>query len=255
MPFINGLWIEEPKINKQKIKIKPSQINMSVIYGSQYLDTYKILTSIMLQNNINQTRPIQNRDIDKEFYKKSLISKLSPLDKKYMKLKSFNTINAEYVFDVNKWLNDALKNINPKSKSSKFEKRFKFAVNVPPIIANHSARLGFDNFIVKKFKQYMDKHNKTNTWFKTFFPKSISNKISKNYSNMFDYEYDWQTNSIVAKLKPAYVMALLFSVGVAATKAKNYNKYMTIDFEKSVKKKAKLFDKKKWDKFIKQRFI
>ena len=71
---------------------------------------------------------------------------------------------------------------------------------------------------------------------------------------MFDYEYDWQTNTMVAKLKPVYIMGLVFAVGTAVNR-QDKKSYVKIDFEKSVKRKSKKFDRKKWQSFIKKKFI
>jgi len=255
MPFINGFWIEPEVKTKTKQKIAPSQVNLTFTLGRPVGDTYRIIFMVNLRNNIlSPEKSLLNSNVDMATLKKSIIQKIDPYDRNYMKLTKFSTVKATFEFDSKKWLNDALKNVAPNNRLSKFEQRFKFKIQIPKMIQFSITRVNFDKYIVRRFKEYMKTHNKSRTWFTKFLPREIAGKIRLSISTMFDYEYDWQTNTMVAKLKPVYVMGLIFAVGAATSKNVRRN-YVKIDFEKSVKRKRKSFDRKKWQSFIKKKFI
>ncbi len=186
--------------------------------------------------------------------KDAIIAKIDSFDRPYMILKKFNIKSATFEFDYKKWMKDVLQGVRPNNRLSKFEQRFKLKKQVPKMIAFSVTRINFDKFIVRKFKEYMEKNHKSRSWFTKFLPNDIAGKIRLKISTMFDYEYDWQTNTIVAKLKPIYIMGILFAVGVAVDHKKRQS-YVKIDFKKSVKRKSKNFDRKKWQSFIKKKFI
>jgi len=255
MPFINGFWVEPIKTTNEKQKITSSQISLQFTLGRPVGNTYRIVYMVSLRNSIfSPEKLLQNKDIDMKSLKEAILSSIDSYDRDYMKLIKFSTISATFELDVNKWLSKALQNVSPNNRMSKFEQRFKFKIQLPKMIQFSITRINFDKFIVRKFKDYMKKHNKSRTWFTKFLPRDIAGKIRLTIATMFDYEYDWQTNTMVAKLKNQYIMALLFAIGTAVN-IQNKQKYVKIDFEKSVKRKAKHFDRKKWQSFIKKKFI
>ena len=256
MPFVNGIWIEPDKKQTEKHKIIPSQVNLHFTLGRAVNKTYRVVYMVIIQDKMSMSTgalPLQNRFIDQESLKSSIIASIEPVDRDYMKLVKFSSVSATFEFNWNKWFNDSLKNVRPNNRLAKFEQTFKFKKQVPKMIAFSTTRNNFDKFILRKFKVYMEKNRKARTWFEKFLPREISGKIRLGISTMFDYEFNWQTNSIVAKLKPVYVMGILFSISaIASTKKQDYIK---VDFSKSVKRKAKNFNRKKWKSFINRRFI
>ena len=253
MPFIKGIWVEPTKQEKQKIS--PSQVNMQFLLARPVGKTYRVVQSLMITNNkIFDPRPLQFRNVNKKSLYDSIISKVAPYDRPYMKLVNFTTTRATFDFDWNKWIRDAVANVKPNNRISKFEQRFKFKKQVPRMISFSNVRLNFGEFIVRKFKEYMSKNRKDRVWFDRFLPREFAGKIRTKLSTMFNYEYDWQQNEVVAKLKDVYIMGILFALGNEIAKDRS-KPYVKIDFEKSVKRKARNFDRNKWESFIKKRFI
>jgi len=255
MPFINGFWIEPETKKNEKQKINYSQVNLSFTLGRAVGETYRIVYMVSLRNsNLAPEMMLKNSNVDMKSLREAIIKRIDAYDRPYMKLTKFSTINATFEFNHKKWMNDALSSVNPSNRLSKFEQRFKFKKQIPKMIQFSVTRINFEKYIVRRFKNYMEKHNKSRTWFTKFLPRDIAGKIRLSISTMFDYEYDWSTNTMVAKLKPVYVMGIIFAVGTAVNKTRR-NDYIKIDFEKSVKRKSKSFDRKKWQSFIKKRFI
>ncbi len=255
MPFINGFWVEPVKKTKEKQNITPSQVALQFTLGRPVGDTYRVVFMVSLRNNIlSPEKSLQNKDIDMKSLKAAIISRIDSYDRDYMKLTKFSTVSATFELDTNKWLRKALQSVSPNNRMSKFEQRFKFKIQIPKMIQFSVTRINFDKFIVRKFKDYMKKNNKSRTWFTKFLPRDIAGKIRLSIATMFDYEYDWQTNTMVAKLKPVYIMGLVFAVGTTVNR-QDKRSYIKVDFEKSVKRKSKSFDRNKWQSFIKKKFI
>lgn len=257
MPFIKGIWYEPQNQSKEQPKkiIKSSQVTLKTMYSRPVGKTYRMVFQMLLANgNVFDPKPIQMRDIDRRSLEKVIRTKIGSYDAKYMKLVSYSTNKVTFDFDYQKWFNDALQGVNPNNRVSKFEQRFKFKKPIPKMIS-YTVNMEFPNFMVRKFKEYMDKNRKHKTWFEKFLPREISSKIRTGISHMFEYSYNAQTNEIVAKLKDIYIMGILFAVGHATTRVLRGQKLINIDFEKSVRRKSKKFDRRKWERFIKKKFI
>jgi hypothetical protein len=255
MPFISGLWIEPEDKTKEKQKVTPSQVNLSFTLGSPVGDTYRMGYMVSVRNNVlSPELSLLNSNVDMKSLEDSIIAKIDRYDRKYMKLEKFSISSATFELDQKKWMRDALSSVRPNNRVSKFEQRFKLKKQIPKMIQFSATRINFDKYIVRRFVEYMEKHNTTRTWFTKFLPRDIAGKIRLKISTMFDYEYDWQSNTIIGKLKNIYIMGILFAVGYEVNR-RNKRKHIKMNFEKSVKKKSKKFDRKKWQSFIKKRFI
>ena len=253
MPFVNGIWIEPVKQDLEKQKISPAQINMQLSHSSITASGYTLFYLISINPTTMTIQNLTNANVDFNSLRESLISKLDYFDRPYLKLKNFSLTRATFVFDEKKWLNDALNNVNPNNRLSKFEQVFKFKKQPPKAISFTSGRIGFDKYILKKFDEYMEKNRKTRTWFEKFLPRDITGKIRLKISTMFDYTYDFQQNAVIAKLKPVYVMGILFATGATVSKIATDKKLANIKFEKTVKRRARAFNRNKWTKFIRQK--
>jgi len=254
MPFIKGIWVEPKKTTANKI-IKPSQVNLRLMYSRPVGKTYRVVQEMILANgNVYDPRPIQMRDINRRSLEQAIKQKIGSYDNNYMKLVSYSTNKATFDFDYKKWFNDSLNNIAPSNRLSKFEQRFKLKKQVPKMI-QYTVNMDFDKFLLRKFKEYMETNRKHRTWFEKFLPREISGKIRNGISKMFDYTYDYQSNTVIAKLKNIYIMGILFAVGHTVDSKLKGKKLIDIDFEKSVKRKSRQFDRRKWESFIKKRFI
>jgi len=255
MPFIKGLWVEPEKKIQQKQKIKPSQLNMRLLYNRPVGKTYRVVQEIILANgNVFDPRPIQMKNIDRRSFEDQIKKRIGAYDANYMKLVNYSTNKAVFDLDYKKWVNDALRDVRPSNRLSKFEQRFKLKKQLPKMI-QYSTSMEFDKFLIRKFKEYMETNRKNRTWFEKFLPREISGKIRNGISHMFEYTYDKQSNTIIAKLKDIYIMGVLFAVGHTVDSKLRGKKLIDIDFEKSVKRKSKQFDRRKWESFIKKRFI
>jgi len=239
MAFVNGFWQEETifekKKTEEKIKLRPSQVNLQFLSGRPAKGTYIVSHSVIIQSI--GAEPIQLRGLNKKVYEDCLIKSTKRLDQKYMKLTKYTTTKATFEFDVNKWLKDSLYNVKPSNRVSRFEQVFKLKVSPPEMISYSVSKIHFDKFILNKFMNYMDKNRKSKVWFKNFLSNKMFSKKSRIISLMFDYEYNWQENKFLAKLKPLYIMGLLFAVGNTANKLRGKS-YIKFNFDSKVRRKV-----------------
>ncbi len=253
MSFINGLWVEPIKIVIEKENIRSSQINMQYVMGRSIGSTFRVTYLVSINPSTIMSKNLTNQNVNMNSLKESIINKIDAFDRPYMKLINFSTSKAIFELDTIKWMNDAFKTVIPNNRLTKFEQIFKLKKQVPKMISLSVARSDFEKFLLRQFDNYMEKHRKNKSWFQKFLPRDITGKIRLKIATMFDYEYDWQYNKIIARLKPVYVMGILFATG--AIVSSKQQKLVNIDFEKSVKRRARNFNRKKWTNFIKQKYI
>jgi len=256
MPFINGIWVEPQEPKPDSIEIKPSNINLSHVQsvdsGGDWIVTMGV---ILFSAKYDFNDPADARRIDRLSLKKALFDSLDSYSQKYFVIHRFSSRIVKFRFLWKKWLNEALSGVVPRSHISKFEKTFKLRRQVPNLIA-HNHTTYFGDFLIRKFKQ-MTSNRKFDRWFKGFLSREMSRKIKMHTENMFEYEYNFQLNQIIARLKTVYVLGILYAVGETVKYQKNSNKqpYVKIDFNKKVKGKANKFDRRKWESFIKRKFV
>jgi len=244
-----------PPIIPQKIKINKGDVYLQFMLAKDIGPTYKVEFLIQL-NPIEKTRDpslmLSPSSIDMESLKNAILDSINPYDKKYMILNQYDTRKAIFHLDSDKWFNDCLSTVNPVTHLSKFNRVFRLKARVPLMILADPLSKIFGDFVVKKFKEYMEKKNKEGYWFKYLFPTSAArSRMRSRVRNMFDWEYDQQWNTVTATLKPIYIMGLLFSVGALAKKISDRDvKNRNIEFSQRVQQNLKSFDLKKFEKFV-----
>jgi hypothetical protein len=199
----------------QKIKIEPRDVTMQFLLSRVIGNDYKV--EFLLQ--INPSRAfkdpsisISNSNIDLVSLRNSILGKLTPLDRHYMILKEFNFIKATFYFDIALWLHDAMLNMRPLTQLTSFNRSFKFKIQMPPMILKEPTRGAIQELLIRRFRDYLNKNPSTNTWFVNLFPKGISDPLHKLLSDRFDYTYDYQSNTIIMKLKSFWITALIYAL-------------------------------------------
>jgi hypothetical protein len=257
MPFINGFWTEPPKVLlANSIKINPKDISLTFIRSNDVNKEFKITFTVTLfSSQYDFHNPSIASKIDKKSLGDAIFNSIYEGDKDYVVLESFSFLTATFRFLWKKWFNDSLVGVTPKNHISKFERTFSFKRQLPRMISyNFNPYSG--SFLVNRFKE-LTSERKMHNWFDGFIPKSYQDKINVKISNMFDYQYDYQENKMILRLMNIYIFGILFAIGskIVDTQQSRKQPYIKIDFDKKVKDKAVQFDKSKWEKFIRQRFI
>jgi hypothetical protein len=206
----------DPKKFTQKIKLTSKDVEINFLLSRDIGSEYKVdyLVDIVPNRNITDpTKIVASSKIDLVSLRNAILAKLKPLDIKYMVLKSFDSFKCTFYFDVDKWIKDCMLNNNPIVELSKFSKKFKLKVMVPPMLLSDRIRIGLPIFIVARFKKHIALNRKSPIWFKHLFPQGITQAIGKLLPERFDYKYDFKDNSITLSLKPMWVAALLYAAG------------------------------------------
>lgn len=238
-----------------RVKIKKSDVYLQFLLAKDIGPTYKVEYIVQLNPMEAVKNPSINlspSNVDMASLKKAIIDNIDLYDKKYMILKNYDTRKAIFHLDTDRWMNDALSTVRPVTHLSKFNRVFRLKTRVPRMILYDPMSKIFGDFVIKKFKEWMEKRSKEGTWFKFLLPTSAArSKLRSKVRNMFDWEYDIQWNLVTATLKSIYIMALLFSVGAMAKKLSDRDvKNKNIEFSKKVEKNLKAFDLKKFEKYV-----
>lgn len=256
MPFINGFWVEPPKPQNNSIKIISNDISLNFIRASIISNEFKIVYAVsVFSNQYDFNVPFVASKINQNSLKEAIFNSIYEGDKKYLVLESFSFIKATFKFLWKKWFDDSLLNVAPRTDISKFERVFTFKKQLPRMVL-YNFNPYINNFLVDRFREYTSER-KMHNWFDGFISKVYLDKINIKISNMFDYQYNYQTNSIILRLKNIYIFGILFAISAKIIDNAQVRKqpYLRIDFDKKVKNKVAKFDKKKWELFINQRFI
>jgi len=206
----------DPKKFTQKIKLSSKDVEINFLLSRDIGTEYKVDYLVDIVPNRNVTDPskiIASSNIDLVSLRNAILSKLKPLDVKYMVLKSFDSFKCTFYFDADKWMKDCMLNNNPIVELSKFSKKFKLKVMIPPMLLSDQIRIGLPIFIVARFKKHITLNRKAPIWFKHLFPQGITQAIGKLLPERFDYKYDFKDNSITLSLKPMWIGALLYATG------------------------------------------
>lgn len=213
--YIAPNYITNPSILIKKIKLRPQDINLSLLLTNETMEGYKIVFIVAINSKSALSDPskiISPSNVDKISLRDAILANIAPLDKKYMILKDFDTVKATFYFDVDRWIKDTMAQVNPVVKFSQFSKTFKFRIPLPPMIMKDAVRLALPKFLIKKFKKYIANNSNSVKWFRHLFPKGIRMTVSEALPERFDYNYDYQTNSITLNLKSFWISALLYAL-------------------------------------------
>lgn len=241
--------------NISRVRINKNDVNLTFLLTRDTGKTYRIVYVVGIltkEQRYNPTFILSPNKIDMISLKKAILANMFYSDLKYMNLIKFTHKIAEFDFNVEKWLKDATNNLIPKTEFSRFNRVFRFKAKVPMMVLTTNS-FGFNEFIIRNFKEFMDSKQKAAKWFKHLFPAELRKKVRSRVSNMFEYNYDIQWNSLTLTLKTVYIFALIYAIGLAAkklTKSDISGEYKQKQFAKSVKLNITKFDRKKWEKFI-----
>lgn len=260
MPFMNGIWVD-PEIPQQdlpdKIQLTERDISLSSIQANESMGDFVCVFSVITTNpNYNFNDRATLLRLDKNSLKNAIEKSIPVYDQKYMVLIKWDMNKAKFKFNYNKWLKDALGNAKPHTSLSKYEKKLMLKTKLPRVIAFANSTEYVGEFIIKKFLEFTS-DRKFNFWFDKLIPKQISSKIRTKIRNMFDYNYDIQKNNIIIRLKPEFILGILYALGQEQNLRKNLNRnpYVKIDFTKKVKDNVKRFKKSRWNKFLNKKLL
>ena len=216
---------------EREISAKPVTnftINPMLIKSSLASDTY----SLYFNNMCFSSEPRRgDLKVDQVELRKKLNTWLKPTDRGYVKLVDFNTTNSKFDFDVDKWLDDSLKNYKPYDNYMTMSRSYRLSKQLPYLVRVFGLEMDYSKYIADRFKRYVK--NKPE-FKKDLF--SVVEDVSKKHlhldaSSMFDYRYDRVSNSVIVSVKPAYVTSILAAASVMA-KDESWKK--KINFDKTV---------------------
>jgi hypothetical protein len=251
--FLNKAYsiIKEPEISND-IDIKDKNVNLSFLMTQKRRNGFYIIYIINLfTNDLPLDGKIRSSDIDLRKLKRIILNKIGTRDSKYLKINTLTPSKVEFEFNIDRWMLDATRGIRPVIHFSTFDRQFKLKEKLPKVIMFNNPSLDLNEFVVSKFKDYLDKHkSKTKSYFKFLFP-NLSRKMKDRIKNMFDWQYDNIENNVIARLKPIYVMALVYAAGELTKKETKLSDNKRKYFETKVKKNITKVNRQKFDDYVK----
>jgi hypothetical protein len=243
----------------KKVVLRNSDVSLQFVLARDTGRNYIIVYLLNIIPNMAQRDPskiLQASNMDMNSLKKAIESKIITRDKKYISIRDFTTRRVTFVFNHNEWLRDAVTDTSSRTTLTRFARDFRLKKQVPLIIMADPMRMPFGNFIIRKFKEYMESKNKEATWFRYLLPESQRSRFRGRVRNMFDWTYDFTWNTITATLKSIYILALMYATGVmvrrmtASDMRSPTNQRM---FATKVKQNLKQFDYGKFDRYSRRK--
>lgn len=194
---------------------------------------------------------VRASQIDMRKLQSKIMGKVDIKDLKYIKLREFSTSRVVFVFDIDSWLDDALRNSVGRVYLSKYDKEFRLKIQPPAMVRYYGIRVEFSRYVANYFKEYARKKPQQRNTLFSIIPKSYENIIKTHVSNMFDYEYDFQSNRIIVRLKTIYLTGLIFASFALTEKNLNIRQ----KFEDMVNKNLSTFSSGKISKIIPNKFF
>lgn len=239
MPFVNGLWRTDPIVSPEteEFVVTKNNITISLYNSMPYKNEYKFNFMINIM-----APTLVGKKVDPVKLRKAFLDKIGA-DAEYFFLDSIQNGKAVMIFNTEKWLNDAFKGMKTSSDYASFTKNFSFSKQLPSIIRTDINRHFFISFFVRRFREYLAKKDSQKNFLTSFIPSIILEKMKGLIEHVFEYDYDFQYNKFSIKIKPEVVAS--FIVGAAALMDKKKDYRPNIDFEKSVQKEIKNYEKNK----------
>ena len=242
-----------------KINLLKKDVYLQFLLANDVGKTLKVVFLININTTQQQRDPsfiLKSSMIDKNSFKRSIMANISAFDKRFMTLQSFDTMRAIFTLDTTSYLRAAASTVKPLTRIEAFKREFQLKERVPDMIKMDPMGGVWDNFIVRKFKEYMEESRKEIAWFKTLIPDVARRKMRMKIRTMFDWTYDYTTNKVIATMKPIYALAVIYAVG-AMTKRLTKNDFFSINrqdvFAKKVTGNIKRFDSIRYDKYVKKK--
>jgi hypothetical protein len=221
--------IPKEKVSKT-FSINPSIINSKIEGGMYYFS---------FNNNCYSVNMDFYTKIDQDTLKTKLNNWLRESDKKYIKLVSFDTNKSRFVFDIDAWLDDGMKNIKSTKSIIRFQRKYMLKVQPPYIVRTCGQRYDLQKYIASYFKDYCKKHPELRKTVFNIVTDEVEKKMRIGAVNYFDYSYDYQSNCISVSLKPVYEMTVMSAI-ILMLQKKNETK--TMGFDNSVISHLKAFE-------------
>lgn len=222
-------------------------INAKVSNGKY---TFLFINSIMSRDFSTLNMGVRASQINFKELQKKIMGKVNKTDLKYIKIKEFSTSRTVFVFDIDTWLADALKNIKGVVFLSRFDKEYRLKIQPPKMVMYYGIRPDFSKYVANYFKEYAKKKPSQRDTLFSIIPKAFEKTISVSIVNMFDYEYEFQNNRIIVRLKPIFITGLIFSI-FALTKKEKEKK----SFDDLVRKNLSTFSKGKLNTIVPTKFF
>ncbi len=264
MPIIRQIYtnqrISQP-IYKEKILIKSQDVNLKRLFSKSVGENFEVHFAVLIipRGNYDSAVPITPATINLMSLKDAIASNIRSQDKKYMVVDNFDTRKVIFKFNHEKWLKDATSSMRPSTEISRFRRDFKLKAPLPPMLLTDFVSKPIEDFILKKFIKWLESSRKEEQFFKYLIPENFRSKVRAGVRSMFEWEYNKQWNIITAVLKPMYVFALLYATGQIINNFKEAKKSDLMgkerDFASKVKRNISSFDKNKWEKYIKRKFM
>lgn len=208
---------------KSDFSISPSFIRCSFMNNNLYI----LYDNLCFSPNMSM---FTNVKFDRILLKNKLEKFIKQEDKKYVKLDTFDVNRSRFCFDIESWLNDSFKGVIP-TKILGYKRVFKLKKKVPLMLEAYTGRIVLKGYIDKYFKEYVKKHTELRKEIFGIITDNIEKVLKLNAVNMFDYNYDFLSNTITISLKAVYISTLVSWIAVESSKPKVNT---TSDFDKNV---------------------
>lgn len=208
-------------IKKQADNIMEFGINMSLVNSKMnHSGEFEFLF-------INNVYPIKFTGlgtitkIDKNKLKQKLEAFVKPTDKKYIKLKEFTHMKSIFIFDYESWFDDSFKTTDGLPFASMWDRKFKLKVIPPYFTRVYAMRLDIGKYIETYFKKYIEKRPQMRKMLVKHIPNELFKVLGTQPEALFNYQYDYSSNCIIARLKSEYIALIAYSY----TKLTNKNMF------------------------------
>lgn len=207
----------------EQFSINPMIIHSEVVGGKYYFT---------FQNMCYTGQPIAgNLVVNKNTLKQKLEAWVKPNDRKYIKIVDFNSTKSKFVFDIDSWIEDGLKNCKPYNNNLSLSKGYKLGCQLPYMVSVYGMEMAYGKLVSERFKEILKSKPELR---KNVFGiiEDISEKKLKIKSTfMFDYRYDKIMNSVIVSVKPTFISSIMATATILA-QDKSWKK--KVDFDKKV---------------------
>lgn len=244
-----------------KIFITKNDVNLTPMISREAMGFYQMHYIVQINLKPHQADPgfsLRASQIDLVSLRTAILSNIKPYDLRYVILHSFDTRGAIFRFNHDAWLRDATSRMRVTTHFSRFDRSFKFNLKLPRMIMTDFTLATFEPFLQRRFIDWLESSRKEAQYFRALIPDNVRRNIRTKLRNMFEWSYDSQWNEVVARLKNIYILALLYATGTMVEKLRasnNISRNQRQLFAKDVEKNIPKFDRKKWEDYVKKRFM
>lgn len=203
-------------------------INPMIIRQNLVGDEYSFYFNNMVYNG----QPMRgDTKVDQSVLKAKLNTWLKPTDRKYIKLVDYDNQKSKFVFDIDSWLEDGLKDCKPYDNYMNFSRSYRLSKPLPYMVTVYGMEMIFGKYISERFKRNLSKKVELRKDMFSMVEKATNKTLGLNSLSMFEFRYDRTTNSIICSVKPTY-MGMIFAAATALSKDDSWKK--KVNFDKTV---------------------